>query len=436
MLRWFRALLFWTIIVVGIGGIVGLLALTGYSEIRQNWAAGEPWFSGFQAASVAVPIAALIAAGVAITTARWALSAERDRRDIERRDTTERALRDRFHELVKLLAAEELRAREGAAFAVAALADDWQAHYRNEPNRARAEQQVCIDVLISQLRDPMPADEAAYAHMVAFKHSVQGIFRSRLGTDTAQPGVWTNFNLVFDGCTFHDLDLTGCVSSGRVVSFRRAQFIGEAKFDFAHFTWPARFDSACFTRGARFSGARFTRLAVFGGAHFAGAATFDHARFAGDAVFGDTHFTGPTTFDHARFAVGAWFGGAHFTGSARFNDARFAVGAWFGGAHFTGPTTFDHARFAVGAWFGGAHFTGETTLNRASFPGDAGFRDAHFASSRVSLENADFAGGPVWFGDTYFDVLPQEFPKCELCKELRARQVLARVPDDGWSKMS
>lgn len=412
VLGWVGALAFWTITVVGVSGLVVLLFFSGRAEIRENWANNEPWFTGFQAASLAVPIAALIAAGVAITTARWGLRAERERRDLERRDTTERTLRDRFHELVKLLAADELRAREGAAYAVAALADDWRAHYRNEPDRARAEQQVCIDVLISQLRDPMPDDEPARANMVAFKHSIQGIFRSRLSTDrydTTQPGVWSNFNLVFDGCTFHDLGLARCAFSGQLVSFRRAQFVGDAGFGGARFIGDTTFSRARFSGHASFGDARFTRAAQFGGAHFAGDATFSRARFSDTAVFIGAHFA-RAGFDGARFAGPSSFGRAHFTGRAKFDGARFAT-----------------------ALFNGAHFAGEATFNRTHFTRSAGFHDAHVASSRATLENADFAKDPFSLGDTYFDVPPADFPKCEECNELRARQTSARDPEGGWS---
>ncbi|MBB1019917.1 pentapeptide repeat-containing protein [Dietzia cinnamea] len=365
VLGWVGALAFWTITVVGLGGLVVLLVVSGRAEIRENWANNEPWFTGFQAASLAVPIAAIIGAGVAITTARWGLRAERERRDIERRDTTERTLRDRFHELVKLLATDELRAREGAAYAVAALADDWRAHYRNEPDRARAEQQVCIDVLISQLRDPMPDDEAAYGRMVAFKHSIQGIVRSRLGTvedEITQPGVWSSFNFVFDGCTFHDLNMYRCVFDRGQVSFKGAYFTGITTFKFAHFT--------------------------------------------GGATFNDAHYTGDAVFSHTRFSGDAFFAYGHFIGGAGFNGARFAGRAQFAGAHFIGDEVFSGARFG----------------------GRAGFAGAHFTSTRVALEKADFGGDLPSLEKTFFEVSPSDFPKCEACNEVRARQKSAKEP--------
>lgn len=314
---------FWVPAVVAVGTIVVLMVASGLHEVRQNLDAGEPWFSGFQAGSLAIPISALIAAGVAITTARWGLhsaretrdadqkrwkeerdadrtrwEAERDadrtrwetdraieaeRRKAERRDATERTLRDRFHELIKLLSAEELRVREGAAYAVAALADDWEAHYEgHNRDRARAEQQVCINVLIAQLHDPFPSpveDSASYARMAGFKEAIQTIISSRLcrvdGSE-AQPGVWSSFAFNFDACTFKNLDLSGCIFDGPV-SFREAFFTGPSWFSGAHFRGKTEFDDASFAGDPCFDGALFAGDSPFEG--YGSDPRFDGARF-------------------------------------------------------------------------------------------------------------------------------------------------------------
>lgn len=433
VLRWAVVLLLGTLAVAGLIVLLVLVVASGLFEMRRNLEADQPWFSGFQASSLAVPIAALIAAGVAITTARWGLRAERERREVERRDTTERVLRDRFHDLVKLLAADELRAREGAAYAIAALADDWHAHYRNEPDKAHAEQQVCIDVLISQLRDPMPDDDAAYGHMAALKHSIQGIFRSRLGSidgGTVQPGVWTSFNLVFDGCTFHYLDLKERVLSGQLVSFERAQFIGPAWFDGAHFTGYAQFRHACFGGVARFDRARFAGQSTFHKACFTGRSSFSGARFTRYVDFDGARFTGTAFFGRTRFVRSASFDGAHFMGNAMFYSARFSENASFSGTHFVRSAWFGYARFPGKASFSKTHFIGDVWFDGAGFTKDADFRDAHFVSPRVSLGKADLAGGAVWLGDTYFDVPPDDFPKCQECNALRSRQASASGPEN------
>ncbi|MBB1016014.1 hypothetical protein G6012_11965, partial [Dietzia schimae] len=266
--------------------VAGLLGVTGWATMQHGWSLGRPWWYGLQLRYVATPIAAFTAAIVAITTAWWtvrstrAISAaehrrwetdrksENARRTIERQDAIERTLRDRFHELVKLLASEDLRAREGAAYAVAALADDWAAHYIDDSAKARAEQQVCINVLISQLRDSLPSTSLGTnrEQLIAFKHAIQNTIRSRLGrVDGGQdrPGIWSTFDFAFDGCTFHNLKLDSCFFDGGPVSFGGARFAGDAKFDRARFTEDARFNGAQFAGEARFSDAQFAGEAWF-----------------------------------------------------------------------------------------------------------------------------------------------------------------------------
>jgi hypothetical protein len=437
-----------TVIAIGLATllVVGLISVTGWATIQRGWSLGQPWWYGLQLRYVATPIAAFTAAIVAITTAWWtvkstrAISAaehrrwetdresENSRRATERQDAIERTLRDRFHELVKLLASDELRAREGAAYAVAALADDWAAHYANDSTKARAEQQVCIDVLISQLRDPLPPsnaglvgnpDGAPRVQLIAFKHAIQNIIRSRLGRSEGievHPGVWSSFEFIFDGCIFHNLKLTGCVFDGESVSFRGAQFVGIARFSDARFAEDARFDGVLFAEDAWFDCVLFAKDAWF-----------TNARFARDAWF-----AWPTgDFTGARFVEDAWFDGAHFAGEARFagvefsRDAHFAGDAWidagdvfFDSAHFARDVFFDSAHFAGDAHFNNAHFASVSSFSYATFAKSASFYDAHFTESRESLENEHSDEGPFLLFGAHFDVAPDDFPKCEVCDEL------------------
>lgn len=402
------------VLVLAAVGLAVLMGIVGWSAVRQNWANGDPWFAGFQLAPLTTPLAAFIAAGVAITTARWGLhsakatrekdhqrwEADRDaerqrwtqerqsenaRRHIERRDATERTLRDRFHELVKLLASEDLRAREGAAYAVVALADDWKAHYDDDdPFKARAEQQVCINVLIAQLRDPLPASMIATdrAHLAAFKQVVQKLIGSRLGKteeDGSQPGRWSSFEFVFDGCTFHNFDLHQRVLSGANVSFDGARFSGER----------TSFNGAQFS-GERtsFDGAQFTSKRV----------SFDRVQFTGWRVsFLNAQFTSQqVSFRRAQFAAElVWFASAQFAGEH----------VTFHGAQFSGMILFDDAQFtARQVSFYRAAFTGRrASFRRVHFAGTAlGFRAVHFASGQVSFRDAHFAGHDVMFNGAQF----------------------------------
>ncbi|MGC5224726.1 hypothetical protein ACPW96_19345 [Micromonospora sp. DT81.3] len=69
---------------------------------------------------------------------------------LQRRVDAERELRTRFVTAVDLLSAQEPIKRIAAIYALAALADDWDAHGRPD------EVQVCIDVICGYLRSPLP----------------------------------------------------------------------------------------------------------------------------------------------------------------------------------------------------------------------------------------------------------------------------------------
>lgn len=403
-----------TVLAIAVLGLSVLVAIVGWSAVRQNWANGDPWFSGFQFASLTTPLAAFIAAGVAITTARWGLRSagetrekdhqrwefdrqrENARRHTERRDATERTLRDRFHDLVKLMASSDIRAREGAAYAVVALADDWKAHYTADPVRAQSEQQVCINVLIAQLRDPLPPsmEEADRAQLVAFKQVIQGLISARLGRARGvetEPGDWSSFSFVFDGCTFHNLALPNRVLSGALVSFNGAQFSGErTSFN-----------------GARFSGERTS----FDGAQFSsGRVWFDNVKFTGWRVsFSDARFDTPRlSFRRTQFSASQTvFNAAQFGGMmVTFFNAQFDGIALFKAAQFwADQVSFRHAKFTgPNASFERVHFAGQSLrFSGTLFAADlVSFRDAHFIGKRVAFEQAKFSGPEVTFARAQF----------------------------------
>lgn len=437
-----------TVIAIGLATllVVGLIGVTGWATIQRGWSLGQPWWYGLQLRYVATSIAAFTAAIVAITTAWWtvkstrAISAaehrrwetdrksENSRRAAERQDAIERTLRDRFHELVKLLASDELRAREGAAYAIAALADDWAAHYANDSTKARAEQQVCIDVLISQLRDPLPPSSAdlvgisagaPQVQLISFKHAIQNIISSRLGRCEGievDPGAWSSFDFIFDGCTFHNLKLTGCVFDGGSVSFRGAHFVGISWFSDTRFAEDVQFDGVLFAEDVWFDCVRFAKDAAF-----------SNARFARDAWFAWP--TGDLT--GASFVEDAYFDGTHFAGEARFTGVEFSRDAhvdgdtwidagnvFFNSAHFARDVFFDNAHFAGEAHFDKAHFARVSSFSYATFSNFASFYDAHFTKSRESFENEHSDERQLVLFGAHFDVGPDDFPKCEVCDEL------------------
>ena len=389
----------WVVWAAGIG-ILALLGLSGWATVLHSWSQGFPWWSGFRVEYLATPIAAFVAAAVAVTTAWWSVRnsqaarrAEHARwmrdRDLEAervaersRTETERTLRDRFHELIKLLADHDLRAREGAAYALAALADDWEAHYGSGTPEAIAEQQVCINVLISHLRDPLPDDvatlEQPHAGLAAFKEVVQEILRSRLGRVSAgkiEPGVWSSFDLVFDGCTLHRLSFGSLVLAGDKVSFDRVRFAGEyTYFSDTHFA----------ARWVSFSEAKFTD----------GWSSFDSARFFGTYVlFANSHFQEGVSFRGANFTARPSFNYVTFSGyEANFEDARFhSIDVDFWEANFN----------ANEVSFDGAHFTADRlTFGFAHFAKcQVSFRATHFKVGCLDLDHATFNESSVMLND-------------------------------------
>lgn len=420
---------------------MGLLGVAGWATVQRSWSFGQPWWYGLQLRYVATPIAAFTAALVAITTAWWSVGSAREtraaeherweedrdnensRRVAERRDSIERTLRDRFHELVKLLASDELRAREGAAYAVAALADDWKAHYRNDPTKAQAEQQVCVDVLVSQLRDPLPSssDAAAHAQLIAFKHTAQKIISSRFGLvdrDERRPGVWSSADLIFDGCTFHNLTLDGCLVTGDKVSFEGARFGPEnLSLDGLPFTGPK---------------------VSFNGAHFAtDLVSFEGARFTADEMsFSGAHFTSTRVlFDGAKFTgLVVDFMGSRFVGKrVLFRNTRFDAGVHFDAALLLAErVSLDFATFTKRyVSFECAHFSGK----------DVSFRNTQFPEEEVSFDGTQFAANRSLvagaqlpeFDLAQFTAAPVSLPGCEKCNKLIELRRLAKEARPGSS---
>lgn len=301
---------------------LGLLAFVAWATMKQAWTDGQPWHSAFVAEHWATPVTAFIAATAAVTTAWWTVSVTRaaaqaeesrwedekerwreDRhaawdqaRDLRTREV-ERTLRDRFHELARLLSSEQARARQAAAYSLVALSDDWAAHHGPGTNKARAEQQVCINTLIAQLLDPIEDEESGgvLVEIVALKHVVQKLIIERLDID--HPNSWSSFNFSFDRCIFHDWS-GGIEHTAPTLTFNGAQFAGEY----------TSFESAKISSG----------YVSFREAVFKGIASFDAAKFAGRVI----------VFDRAVFRSGTNMRGVKMEDidTLSLNDARLDSG--------------------------------------------------------------------------------------------------------------
>lgn len=411
--------------IASIGALVVLIVAAidaGRDAVSRNWAAGSPWFSGIEWAAFATPVTAAIAGAVAVTTARWGINSARmqrladrtkweEERDAinerhagEQRDITERTLRDRFHELVGVLSSNDLRAREAAAYALAGLADDWNAHYRGaDPARAKSEQQVCINVLIAQLRDETSelgrSDDSD--PRVAFKRSLQRIISSRLSYATArtvEDGAWSNFDLDFSGCTLVDFSLEDQRWSGTRLSFDGARFVGKR-------TTFARFRSVGGV--VTFDGATFHTNEI----------SFENSEYNKTKIrFARTRFRGAT---YSPEGPKLSFEGIELDGELLFEGVQFKyMDVKLDRAVITGTRFSCADALLIGTSFSldksNIHST-ELDLDRAyaentqlSFDGatvsggSISISDGHFIDSSITFDNAQLQADRFKVGDSHF----------------------------------
>lgn len=422
---------------------VVLLGLVAMATVKQAWADDRPWYSAFVAEHWAIPVTAFIAAAVAVTTGWWTVSttraadereqnrwekdrtAEKERweadrsaqleqaRELRTREV-ERTLRDRFHEVVGLLSSQHARVRQAAVYSLVALSDDWAAHYGPGTDKARVEQQVCINTLIAQLLDPIDDEESGgiLVEIVALKHVVQSLIISRLAVD--HPNSWSSFDLVFDRCLFHDFQPYGVVHSAPVLSFRGARFAGQS----------TSFDRAWF-KGS---------YVTFEGAEFKGQTSFEAARFTGKRV----------EFDRATFHSIFGMREAKMEGITElsFNNARFdnslvdltelqvkanSIQAW--GASFVGADmVLRGVRLNAGtiSAFQSTFFRAELNSYCARIVTEkldlshARFSDARISAQGMTIEASSVDFEEVRLDGTVVDVSGSElsFPRSKLLERL------------------
>ena len=123
-----------TALVATASGGVGF-TLAGF--LLRDWNFSWDWSVAAQPlATLGAGTAAIIAAAIALHNG-----------EKTRVQDKERTLRERFTSIVKLLATDDLTKRESGAYALAALAGDWAAFYKDDPESALREQQVCLNIL-------------------------------------------------------------------------------------------------------------------------------------------------------------------------------------------------------------------------------------------------------------------------------------------------
>ena len=175
------------------------------------------------------------------------------------------------------------------------------------------------------------------------------------------------------------------------VTFKRAVFLGNARFWLVTFAGEANFTEATFAGEASFHYAMFAGKASFWRATFAGEASFDYARFKRFANFTEATFAGIAIFRQVTFKSGPEFWGATFTGKANFEGAKFAGITIFRQVTFKGEAEFYYARFERHSYFQQATFTGKANFEEATFTGEVEFRGATFTGETYFL-NTTFTG--------------------------------------------
>lgn len=262
----------------------------------------------------------------------------------EEREQT-KLFNERFTAAAEQLASGHAANRLAGVYAVAALADDWDAG-----------RQTCVSVMCAYLRMPYEPPPARENRTSESLDDLQPVLEERLVRHTVADVIGERLReQPVPGKTWHecDFDFTGANLDGG--NFARACFNGQVSFAFAKFA-----TRAVNSAEAEFQGpTRFNNITVAGGHVF-----FDKVRFCNVTVFSDISMSS---------------GGLHFRGTQFLNDTSFARSKFEGGELlFSGRNGGQNAaRFERGY----IHFN-EAVIDGA----DVSFRNAHFDGATVNME--------------------------------------------------
>ncbi len=365
------------ILVVTISGGVGF-TLAGF--LLRDWD-----FSGWQftqpIATIIASIIGLTAAWIAFDNGQRTREQDKEIHEAKSRAEQERALRERFTSIIELLATDDLTKRESGAYALVALADDWANFYNNDQESALREQQVCLNILANQLRDPISTEQGKQE--LFFKEKIQEIIFSRFKksdnheNEGRKPGIWSDLKLDLRECHFYNLDIEGVYFnqkvyfSGSIFSgdtyFTNSIFKREASFEDVEFVEMSYIAESTFEDDVHFDSSIFKSFAIFYKLKFKKRAYFLDVDFLNAAFFGEvelskpeearTKFYGEAHFDGTRFFGSAVLNNVKFHHTACFSDVQFRInyekklttlrGVKFDGAEFCGDTFFSGSMFAA-----------------------------------------------------------------------------------------
>ena len=231
----------------GGGGIVAGLAIgfaIAHVHTLQEWR----WDIIAQPlATLGAGTAAIIAAAIALHNGEKTREQDKEIHETSSRAEQERALRERFTSIVELLATEDLTKRESGAYALAALADDWAAFYKDDTESSLKEQQVCLNILTGELRDPILKDSDL--KLLTFKERVQDIiFFKFINQENNGPGPWSNLELDLSISSLYKPRINGFFNEyisfaqaelvGSNISFEDGRFYSQVDFSFTSFREP------------------------------------------------------------------------------------------------------------------------------------------------------------------------------------------------------
>ncbi|WP_147457079.1 pentapeptide repeat-containing protein [Micromonospora pisi] len=256
---------------------------------------------------------------------------------------------ERFQSASGQIGSAEPAVRLAGVYGLLNLANDW-----------KSGRQMCVDVLCGYLRMPFeisPADaELVYSMVYVGKNRAQPIvsadvlvsdnetrreFQVRLAIqrtlvahlrnpskkheyDEEVLEFWPDIRLDLFGAVLCNFDVEGCDVAW--ADFRRARFLGDAKFWRFTVIHEAKFQWAVFFGGAAFSGAAFGGHANFCDVKFMRKASFLGVKFGVDGEFNRAVFEDEVNFKSTGFGAGAWFPGARFMGAASFKSSQAVDG--------------------------------------------------------------------------------------------------------------
>ncbi|MEU6564929.1 pentapeptide repeat-containing protein [Nocardia nova] len=261
------------------------------------------------------------------------------------------ALNLRFTSASDQLGSQSAAVRLAGAYAMASLADDWI-----------EQRQMCVNVICAYLRMENQGDDVSE---IRVREAITSIIRER--TQIGRTQSWSALDYDLTGAHLHNLDLSECVFSGKLISFSRAVFSGIlTTFE------GARFES----ERTSFSDCAFT----------ADNTRFNHCTIAARQIW----------FERLDIRGRAWLDYLHTSGEIiSFADSKISGDRFsLAGANLSSNEIILER----------IQFTGErAAFSRCTFGGATSFRDSTFTGTQIWFEDARLLGPSVSFEGARFE---------------------------------